>query len=945
MQSTESSICNQAGLSLVRNDVEHNIKVLTDLQRELRDCSSFDFSVAFITRGGLASIIQYLDNARDKIVGRILTTDYLNFSEPQALRALLSFSNIQVRMYTQGSFHTKGYMFYKDGKCTFLVGSSNLTQGALSVNKEWNVLISSRNNDSVIISETVQDFEHMWADAEILTEEWIKAYEPHHLRAKIERDKKIFTSHYNDIILPNLMQEEALVNLSKLRNENESKALLISATGTGKTFLSAFDVKNSHAKKVLFLVHREQILDSARHSYEAILGSKVKTGKITGSQKDFDADIIFSTTQSMTKNDTLHHFSPDYFDYIVCDEAHHSVSPHYKKIIEYFHPKFMLGMTATPERMDSGDVFELFNHKIAYEIRLQSALKQDMLCPFHYYGIADIEVNGAAVDDRFDFNNLTSDERVKHILEKADFYGYSGDRVKGLIFCRDKSEGRMLSEKMNRFGKRTIFLCDEDSTQERENAVNRLEQVENDSTALDYIITVDLFNEGVDIKSVNQIILLRPTKSSIVFIQQLGRGLRKLTEGSQTKEFLIVLDFIGNYQNNFMIPLALSEDHSMNKESLRKYLRLETSTIPGCSTVDFDRISEKRIYESINRTTSLFAIMKDEYYSLVKMLGYAPDLRYLQKCKKIFPPVLITEYKSLNNFKKRLNLDYYEFTDEQNKALDYLSNMIVNGMRPLESIFLRSLVERGYVELDTFKSEIQGTFNLDLNDADINSCLRIFKGEYAPKRYSESLIDVYGNTIESSSLFQEFLKDPNFKDSLEDIYECSVMIFDEVYKDHYDGTFSLFNRYSRKDVVRLLNWNSEGESSTVYGYRIKNDTCPIFVTYHKNSDISQSTQYEDKFISSSEFSWYTRCNVHKDGKEVTGIMCSKTSIYLFVQKGDDDSSDFYYLGKVSPIRDSVRETTQNNDKGRALPIVNIHFKLNEPVPDGIYRYLTESVSE
>ena len=937
----ETPVTKQSDLSLVCNNVDRNIKVLTDLQRELRRCSSFDFSVAFITRGGLATILQYLDNTRNTITGRILTTDYLNFSEPQALRTLLSFKNIQVRMYTKDNFHTKGYMFYKDGECTLLIGSSNLTQGALSVNKEWNVLISSETGDSAIITETKQDFESMWSEAEDLTEAWIKEYEPRHLRAKIERDKDLFTASSSDIIVPNEMQEEALVNLSKLRNENEHKALLVSATGTGKTFLSAFDVKNANAKKVLFLVHREQILDDARRSFEQILGSGIKTGKIAGSQKDFDADYIFSTTQSMTREDTLNHFSPDYFDYIICDEAHHSISPHYRRIIEYFHPKFMLGMTATPERMDSGDIFELFNHKIAYEIRLQTALKHEMLCPFHYYGITDIEIDGVTPNDEIDFNRLTSDERIKHIIEKAEFYGYSGDRVKGLIFCRDKAEGRMISEKMNLLGKRTIFLCDQNSNSERESVVKRLEQVENNSDALDYIVTVDLFNEGVDIRSVNQIIMLRPTQSSIVFIQQLGRGLRKLTRDNQTKEFLVVLDFIGNYRNNFMIPLALSEDYSSSKESLRKYLMSGTNTIPGCSTVDFDRISEKRIYESINKTKSLSAIMKDDYRILVKMLGYAPDLRYLQKSKKIFPPVLISNYKSLNNFKKKLKLASYDFNKEQNDVLEYLSDILVNGMRPFEATFLKDLVEVGSLDIDTFKTEVKSTFNLDVSDETVSCCVRIFNGKYAPTRYSKPLIVSNGNSFEIDPLFKEMLSVPGFKESLEDVYECSSLIFNDVYKDQYDSVFSLFQRYSRKDVVRLLNWTDD-DKSAIFGYMMRDYVCPIFVTYNKRSDISKSTQYEDKFISPSEFSWFTKSKVRIDNSFVINILKPIASPYLFVQKGDDDSSDFYYMGKVTPILDSVRETTQKDDNGQELPIVNIHFKLSEPVPESLYRYITES---
>lgn len=922
---------------LVYNNRDEDIKVITDLEQEFRHCDRFEFSVAFITCGGLACILQYLDNNRDRVTGRILTTDYLNFSEPRALRTLLNFENIDVRMYTKGNFHTKGYLFHGPQGTTLIIGSSNLTQDALSVNKEWNVRIDSHGPSSALLSETQDEFLKMWAEAEPLTEEWIRNYEPRHIRAKIERDRELFIRHPS-VITPNPMQEEALVNLTKIRNEGGEKALLVSATGTGKTYLSAFDVRNSKARKVLFLVHREQILDDARRSFIEILGSGIRTGKITGTQKDWDADFIFSTTQSMTKEDTLKRFAPDHFDYIICDEAHHSVSSHYKRIVDYFHPRFLLGMTATPERTDSGDVFALFDHRIAYEIRLQDALREEMLCPFHYYGISDIEVDGRPLDELSGFGMLTSDERVRHILEKADFYGYSGDRVKGLVFCRTKEEGREISSKMNLAGKKTCFICDETSLSEREVAVRRLEQEQRDD-ALDYIVTVDLFNEGVDIRSVNQIIMLRPTQSATVFIQQLGRGLRKLTRDNRTKEYLVVLDFIGNYQHNFLIPFALSGDRSMNKENLRKYLMRGRSVVPGCSTVDFDRVSEQRIYNAINATKSLGALMKDEYLNLFKMLGYCPDLRYLQRSSKIFPPVIIAKYGSLNDFRARLHLDHLVLSADEDSVLKYLSSMTVNGMRPFESLMLSEMLEHGCLDLEEFKEETERCFNIVADDTVIDSCLRIFDGSFATNRYkSGSLITITGSKVTFSSFFLGLLQNPGLFESLKDAAECGIMIFKEKYQKKYDGKFSLFERYSRKDVVRLLNWLAEGESSTVYGYRVKNGTCPIFVTYRKSEGISKSTMYEDRFVNPKTFSWFTRRN-RIDGKEVRQILDPNTVSYLFVRKGDDDSSDFYYLGHVTPSSGSVMKSEIEDDNGVMRPIVKMQLELQTPVPDSLYSYL------
>ncbi len=779
----------------------------------------------------------------------------------------------------------------------------------------------------------------MWNNSEILTEEWIRNYEPRHIKSKIQRDRLLFTEEkYPDVIVPNGMQEEALQGLSQLRTEGKDRALLISATGTGKTYLSAFDVKESGYRKVLFLVHREQILDEARKSYSKVLGPGYTTGKISGSSKDYDADIIFSTIQSMSKKDVMNHFQPDHFDYIICDEAHHSTANTYDRILEYFRPKFLLGMTATPERMDKGDVFETFDHNIAYEIRLQDALSKEMLCPFHYFGITDVTVEGKPLEDNSDFRYLVSDERVKHIIEKAELYGHSGDRVRGLIFCSRKDEGREISRKMNELGYRTQFICGEDSISVREYASDRLEQ-DDENGALDYIITVDVFNEGVDIRSVNQIIMLRPTESATIFIQQLGRGLRKKSKDGTIKEFLVVLDFIGNYQNNFMIPMALTGDSSMDREGLRKRLMLGNSEIPGCSTVDFDPISKERIYESINTTKSLGRLVRDTYLVLTKMLGSAPDLRYLYRNNKIDPVVIADKYGNLNEFRKKLRLGCIELTEPQNRALSFVTETFVNGSRPHELLILNRILEHGELDLETFESELS-EYGVDYDSDTVQSAISVLSGKFSDKLKGDSLVDFDGHVIRSSHSFVDYLKNSDVCELFLDAIKCGLERFEKEFMPTYDGFFTPFKRYTRADVCRLLNWDRD-ESSVVYGYRVKNNTCPMFVTYHKSQDISESTQYEDAFIDRQTFSWMTRSRKTLESEEVRTILSSECKSYLFVKKSDDESGEFYYIGRATPILDKVRQTTIEN-KGEMLPIVNIPLRLDEPVPEEIYGYIVNN---
>lgn len=343
------------------------------------------------------------------------------------------------------------------------------------------------------------------------------------------------------------MQVGFINNLRKIYEAGEDKALLISATGTGKTYASAFAARELGFARVLFLVHRNQIARQAWKSYRKVFDRKVSMGMVTGKYQDYDADFVFATVQTLSKEETLKKYSKEYWDLIIIDEAHHSSADSYKKIMEYFTPKLWLGMTATPDKRDDNlegrNIYEIFNHQVAYEIRLQNAMEENLLCPFHYFGITDLEViadEGKTSEEKVEnFRYLTSDERVLNIMKQAEFFGYSGERVKGLIFCSRIDEAKELSVKFNEKGWRTLVLSGSDSETVRMTAIERLAGKEAED-ALDYIISVDIFSEGVDVPEINQVIMLRPTESPIVFIQQLGRGLRK----ADGKEYVVIIDFI-----------------------------------------------------------------------------------------------------------------------------------------------------------------------------------------------------------------------------------------------------------------------------------------------------------------------------------------------------------------------------------------------------------------
>jgi len=536
------------------------------------------------------------------------------------LRSIKQFKNIELKIAISGNLHTKGYLFKKGKIFTFIIGSSNLTASALKTNNELNIKINT-SKDSSIIQKIHDQFQKDFDSSSNVTEEYLTHYDVIYKNSTYkEQQIKEFDALSIQTPKPTEMQQNALANLSALRARGENKGLLISATGTGKTFLSAFDIKQVNPNRVLFVVHRKNIVNAALRTYKLLFKDRYSYGIFSGSEKAFDEDVMFATVQTISKDEHLNTFDSKYFDYIIIDETHHAGAKSYQKVMNYFKPQFLLGMTATPERTDGYDIFSSFDHNIAYEIRLHQAMKDEILSPFHYFGVTDISVDGKLLEEKSDFNLLVSEDRVKHIIEYIKFYGCDDGVIRGLIFCSRKEESHKLSSMMNKNGYKTIALTGDNSEDTRENAIRRLESDNNDER-IDYIITVDIFNEGIDIPMVNQIVMLRPTNSAIIFVQQLGRGLRKISN----KKYLTVIDFIGNYQNNYLVPIALYGDTSYNKDKLRKLISSGSNTIPGSSTINFDKISKKRIFESIDQSN--LKLKKDlikDYQLLKYQLGYSP---------------------------------------------------------------------------------------------------------------------------------------------------------------------------------------------------------------------------------------------------------------------------------------------------------------------------------
>jgi len=950
---------------LLLNDKSRGSNILSHLTKELESCSEFKFSVAFVTDSGVTILLNSLRRLQEKRVsGKILTSDYLLFNNPKIFKKLLDLEvsmkfskdgqtkkTIEVRIFDKGNFHAKGYIFKKSNESTIIVGSSNLTQEALKVNHEWNLKISST-KDGSLVEEMDEEFEECWQSSKPLTNEWILEYEKKFLEKNvINAGSMIDIKKHFDFKL-NKMQRHALEALKKLREQGKDKALLISATGTGKTYLSAFDVLEFRPKKFLFVIHRENVAARAMESFQRIMGSEIKMSLFTGRTRDANSDYIFATIQSISRDEHLKKFAKDHFDYIVIDEVHRAGAPSYTKVIDYFKPKFMLGMSATPERNDDFNIFKVFDYNIAYEIRLQQAMEEDMLCPFHYFGISEITIDGTILDDNTSFANLTSGERIKHIQKTIEFYGHSGERARGLIFCSRTDEAIRLSEKMNMLGYKTIALTGDSTEENREIAIQKLEQ-EDRNSGLDYIFTVDIFNEGVDIPKVNQIVMLRPTQSAIIFIQQLGRGLRKAPD----KDFVVVLDFIGNYQNNYMIPIALSGDKTYNKDNLRRFAIESSTIIPGCSTINFDDITRRRIFESIESARfSQIQLLKNEYQNMKRVVGRVPTINDFYDYGAIDPELFHQKLKSYYKFCVDYDSDYkIRLTDKQDMLLQFITQEFADGKRPHELIIMNEILAKKSTTISKIAEVLLTEYGIKNDEDSIKSALSLledgFLQETKRERYEGcTLVKSEVEKYFVSDYLAEAINDRVFIELLADLLLYSKKKYTDTYSTrHLNNNLVLNQKYSRKDACRLLNWDQD-ESSTIYGYKIKHNTCPIFVTYEKQESIAYSTKYEDAFAGRERFSWMTRSKIRIDSKEALAIknqIQSGLRIHLFVKKKDGENRDHYYLGELKQIemiettmkKDDKKEEDKREDDKKELPVVNVQFEFVTPVREDIYDYL------
>lgn len=901
-------------------------KILGRLIEELDQCSSFKIVVAFVTFSGVNLLLEALSRLEEKnIPGQIITGDYLNFTEPIALEKLNEFNNIEVKLLRQRPLHAKGFLFQShdsngDVKNRMMIGSSNLTQSALTTSIEWNTLSDA---SEIEIEQFSNNFQQLWTEAieiDSCIDEYTLQYQWAKRRVMISQDNAldivnnaeqingnmngtVFSNDNN--IVANTMQVEALESLSRLRSSGENKGLVLSATGSGKTILAALDVKQFDAKRLLFIIHRSNVAMAAKNTFERIIPNK-SFGIYNGESKEVDSDYVFATIQTLVNN--LDTFKEHEFDYIIIDEVHHGGAKSYLQVINHFKPKFMLGLTATPERSDGFNIFELFDYNIAYEYHLREAMNDQILCPFHYFGVTDITVDGELITEESTINQLTSESRVTHIIEKVKLYGYPKELAKGLIFVSNVNEAKILCEKLNVRNYRCTYLSSEHSTNDRLRTIGKLENGE-----LEYIITVDIFNEGIDIPCVNQVLLLRPTESQIVYLQQIGRGLRKFED----KEFVIILDFIGNYKNNFLIPAAISNNRTMDRDYLRDDVILNgTNVIEGASVIQFEKQVSDELIEKVTKTnfSTMANIRKDYNYLKLKYNRIPRLVDFIDN--NLLSPEVIVKKKNYVEIKNQLEKEtIIELTDSQSLFLDYITTNLFPSRRPHELEIVKLLLVEDQVTINEVDELISEKYNANSSIKTIQNAFDhlardIFKSLSDEFKYIPFINKVNAGMYEVSDEFKEAIKSQEFNKEVKDIISTALTIYD-VSGYNINSNLTIGNHYSRKDAYKcsLFDFNNGYQVSgqTVFGNEMI-----IFITL---DDTNSFTKFDNKMLDNNTFTWYSKANRklvdNKGNKTAEGKLAdNELTQIVFMKRTSSDT--FKYMGKTKCCKEY--EIIEQGDK-------------------------------
>ncbi|NVJ52400.1 MAG: DUF3427 domain-containing protein [Campylobacteraceae bacterium] len=923
-------------LKLITNSADSNF--YNQFVCLLDSCKSFYFNVTFINYSGLQLILNNLKKCEQRgIKGKILSSTYLNFTDEKALEKIKEFENIELKIFdsanNQIGFHPKAYIFEFENEYKVLIGSSNLTASAFKSNIEWNIKTVLKKDD-LFIKELFSDFNKLWDDSIFVDENFLEEY-----KSFKNKQEKIQSFKKEEFRL-NLMQQQALQRLDFLRNNGENKALAIASTGIGKTFLSVFDIKQFAAKRVLFIVHREDILISARKSFEAVIKDKTM-GFFTGNKKDTHCDFIFATIQTLSNY--YEKFEKNEFDYIVVDEAHHIASKSYECVKNYFEPKFLLGLTATANRTDEVSIFDFFDDNLACEITLNEALEKCLVSSFHYFGIEDIKELDYENLDLTNIKKLSKflmiNKRVDFIVEKMNFYGFSGNKRRVLGFCASKEHANFMSEEFNKRGIKATSLTSEDSIIRRENSIKKLQSNTNE---LEVIFTVDIFNEGVDIPNVNTVLMLRPTNSSIVFVQQLGRGLRK----NSNKEFLTVLDFIGNHNRAYLIALALVGKKRFDKDSIKLSLNNNFSNFPNAHII-MDEISKKRVLEQIDSENfNSLKYLKEQYLEFKSSLNLKtiPKLSdYIHYDEYVNVLDFISYAKSYEEFicKVEKDIAYKKVCEDENfiKALRF-----IQGLMPIKRVhefaILKYLIFNEEVSIKKAVAHLK-KYLQEVREETVIHSFRFLDEQFfdsAQKQRFLKLVNLQRDKLFKTKEFSSLLTNKFKRTLLLDSLNYALIKYEKEFgiKNYGLPFLKLYEKYNMLNIAQLCNFNKIHSSFRGSGFLKYKDDFFLFITIEKDK-FTKGAKYENAFLSKELFTYSSKPSMSTDkgdGKRLIENIKHAVKLHIFVRKFshvDRKVQGFIYLGLANT------HSYKNNKP------IDLELKLETPLTNNLYEEFTKVV--